>query len=70
MKVKYEDRLKQKVIAITPDTLVVGLNKRKNALKNTITAVLDEFFPEYEEVFKHPPYKQSVPAYIKNLPIP
>ncbi len=26
MKVKYEDRLKQKVIAITTDTLVVGVD--------------------------------------------
>ncbi len=30
-----------------------GLNKRRNALKNTITAVMDEFFPEYAEVFKY-----------------
>ena len=35
-------------------TTKTGLNKRKNALKNTIAAVLDEFFPEYEEVFNHP----------------
>ena len=38
-----------------------GLNKRKNALKNTITAVMDEYFPEYEEVFKCPlPGKASL----------
>ena len=30
MKVKYEDRLKQKVIAITTDTLVVGVDIAKN----------------------------------------
>ena len=30
MKVKYEDRLKQKVIAITADTLVVGVDIAKN----------------------------------------
>ena len=30
MKVKYEDRLKQKIIAITPDTLVVGVDIAKN----------------------------------------
>ena len=35
-------------------TTRTGLNKRKNALKNTVTAILDEFFPEYEEVFKYP----------------
>lgn len=30
MKVKYEDRLKQKLLAITPDTLVVGVDIAKN----------------------------------------
>ena len=30
MKIKYEDRLKQKVIAITTDTLVVGVDIAKN----------------------------------------
>lgn len=30
MKVKYEDRLKQKVIAITMDALVVGVDIAKN----------------------------------------
>ncbi len=30
MKVKYEDRQKQKVIAITTDTLVVGVDIAKN----------------------------------------
>lgn len=35
-------------------TTRTGLNKRKNALKNTITAVMDEYFPEYGEVFKCP----------------
>ena len=29
MKVKYEDRLKQKLLAITPDTLVVGVDIAK-----------------------------------------
>lgn len=35
-------------------TARTGLNKRRSALKNTITAVMDEFFPEYAEVFKCP----------------
>ena len=35
-------------------TTRTGLNRRRNALKNTITAVMDEYFPEYEEVFKCP----------------
>ena len=30
MKVKYEDRLKQKLLAITPDTLVVGVDIAQN----------------------------------------
>ncbi len=34
MKVKYEDRQKQKVIAITTDTLVVGVDIAKNDIVN------------------------------------
>ena len=47
-----------------------GLNKRKNALKNTITAVLDEFFPEYEEVFKHPLTGKASRHILKTCPFP
>ena len=31
-----------------------SMNKRKKAIINTITAVLDEYFPEFVSVFKHP----------------
>ena len=47
-----------------------GLNKRKNALKNTITAVMDEFFPEYTEVFKHPLSGKASRHILKNCPFP
>lgn len=31
-----------------------SMNKRKKSIINTITTVLDEYFPEVEKVFKHP----------------
>ena len=46
------------------------LNKRKNAIKNTITAVLDEFFPEYVEVFKHPLKGKASRHVLKTCPFP
>lgn len=45
-----------------------GLNKRKNALKNTITAVIDEFFTEYVEVFKCPLSGKASRRILKNCP--
>lgn len=51
-------------------TTRTGLNKRKNALKNTIMAVLDEFFPEYEEVFKHPLTGKASRHILKSCPFP
>ena len=51
-------------------TTRTGLNKRKNALKNTITAILDEFFPEYEEVFKHPLTGKASRHILKTCPFP
>ena len=47
-----------------------GLNKRKNALKNTITAVMDEFFPEYTEEFKCPLSGKASRHILKNCPFP
>ena len=47
-----------------------GLNKRKSALKNTITAVMDEFFPEYAEVFKCPLSGKASRHILKNCPFP
>ena len=51
-------------------TTRTGLNKRKNALKNTIMAVLDEFFPEYEEVFKCPLTGKASRRILKTCPFP
>ena len=47
-----------------------GINKRKNALKNTITAVMDEYFPEYTEVFKYPLSGKASRYILKNCPFP
>ena len=51
-------------------TTRTGLNRRKSALKNTITAVLDEFFPEYAEVFKHPLTGKASRHILKTCPFP
>lgn len=51
-------------------TTRTGLNKRKNALKNTVTAVMDEFFPEYAEVFKCPLSGKASRHILKTCPFP
>lgn len=51
-------------------TTRTGINKRKNALKNTIIAVMDEYFPEYEEVFKCPLSGKASRHILKNWPFP
>lgn len=51
-------------------TTRTGLNKRKSALKNTITAVMDEFFPEYAQVFKCPLSSKASRHILKNCPFP
>lgn len=51
-------------------TTRTSLNKRKNAIKNTIIAVLDEFFPEYVEVFKHPLKGKASRHILKTCPFP
>ncbi len=51
-------------------TTRTGLNKRKNALKNTITAVMDEFFPEYAGVFKCPLSGKASRQILKICPFP
>lgn len=51
-------------------TTRTSLNKRKNSVKNTIIAVLDEFFPEYEEVFKHPLKGKASRHILKTCPFP
>lgn len=47
-----------------------SLNKRRRALKNTIIAVLDEFFPEYVEVFKHPLNGKASRHILRSCPFP
>ncbi len=51
-------------------TTRTGLNKRKGALKNTITAVMDEYFPEYAEVFKCPLSGKASRHMLKTCPFP
>lgn len=48
----------------------VSLMKRHNALKNTITAVLDEYFPELLEVFKYPLKGKASMQILKSCPFP
>jgi len=51
-------------------TARTGLNRRKNALKNTVTAVMDEYFPEYAEVFKCPLSGKASRHILKTCPFP
>ena len=47
-----------------------SMNKRKKSIINTITAVLDEYFPEFESVFKHPFKGKASMHLLKACPIP
>lgn len=47
-----------------------SMNKRKKSIINTITAVLDEYFPEFERVFKHPFKGKASMHLLKVCPIP
>lgn len=47
-----------------------SMNKRKKAIINTITAVLDEYFPEFVTVFKHPFKGKASMHILKVCPIP
>jgi len=44
--------------------------KRSNALKNTITAVMDEYFPEIVTVFKYPLKGKAARQILKSCPFP
>lgn len=44
--------------------------KRSNAVKNTITAILDEYFPEFTEVFKYPLKGKASRQVLKSCPFP
>jgi len=48
----------------------ISLMKRHNALKNTITAVMDEYFPEIEKVFKNYLTGKASMQIIKSCPFP
>ena len=44
--------------------------KRNNAIKNTITAIMDEYFPEIKEVFKNPLTGKASRQVLKSCPFP
>ena len=48
----------------------VSLMKRNNAIRNTITAILDEYFPEYATVFKCPLKGKASLQILKSCPFP
>jgi transposase len=48
----------------------VSLMRRQNALKNTIRAVLDEYFPELVTVFKYPLKGKACRQILKSCPFP
>lgn len=54
----------------TLTTTRTGLVKRINALKNTIVAVMDEYFPEYTDVFKCPLKGKASRHILKVCPFP
>lgn len=47
-----------------------SINKRKKSVMNTITAVLDEYFPEYTTVFKYPFKGKASLHLLKVCPMP
>ena len=48
----------------------VSVLKRNSALKNTITAILDEYFPEIRNVFKYPLKGKASRQILKTCPFP
>jgi len=48
----------------------ISILKRKNAVRNTITAVLDEYFPEITEVFRKPLDGKASRQILKSCPFP
>jgi transposase len=48
----------------------VSILKRNNNLKNTITAILDEYFPEITTVFKNPLTGKASRQILKSCPFP
>ena len=48
----------------------VSATKRNNAVKNTIVAILDEYFPEIFSVFKHPLTGKASRQVLRSCPFP
>jgi transposase len=48
----------------------VGIVKRSNAAKNVITAIIDEYFPEFCRVFKKPLEGKASRQVLKSCPFP
>ena len=48
----------------------VSAMRRQNAVKNTITAILDEYFPELWTVFKNPLKGKASRQILRNCPFP
>lgn len=51
-------------------TARVGLIRKINAVKNTITAIIDEYFPEFTTVFKYPLKGKASIQILKDCPFP
>ena len=51
-------------------TTRISLNDKKSSIENRITAVLDEYFPEFTTVFKHPYKGKASMQILKSCPLP
>ena len=47
-----------------------SINRQKTALENRIVAILDEYFPEFTKVFKHPFKGKAAMQMLKTCPFP
>ena len=47
-----------------------SINRQKTALENRIVAILDEYFPEFTKVFKHPFTGKAAMQLLKTCPFP
>ncbi len=47
-----------------------SVNRQKNALENTILAIMDEYFPEFTKVFKYPFKGKAAMQIMKSCPFP
>lgn len=51
-------------------TTRINVNKRKSAVENSITAVIDEYFPEFMDIFKKPFLGKTALHILKACPFP